>query len=250
MNKSGFAHLMVVTAILAIAVIGLLGFVFWQNFMQTKTTTDTKNNSTHSSTSLTPTVTDPKLVALTELAYDQSEVSGLAFKYPKGWTLVHKNAVAGTNQSVSLPDSNALTSPDGAITINLEVGLEGIGGTCGPSDTTYKLTSFEYQQLSALPQYSLNIFTAHSSETGYVFDQYMVQITNYSQNFQTLKVGDSPCNAYSIAFQSPNGLATWFELKFNNIEDSTPNTMDSINAAMKTDNFAIAKRIMLSLYKK
>ena len=247
-NQSGFAHLMVVIAILGIAVIGLLGFVFWQNFMQPKTSV--KNNTTpSSSTNSTPTTADPKQIALTEVAYDQSKNSGLAFKYPKGWTLVHKNAIAGTDNSVAQADSNVVTSPDGAISITLDVGVEGIGGACDSSNTSYRLTGFEYQQLSALPQYSLNIFTAHSSETGYIFDQYMAQITDYSQNFQTIKVGDSPCKVYSLAFDSPNGFTTWFNMKLNNIENSTANVMDKINAAMSTDNFAIAKRIMLSLYK-
>jgi hypothetical protein len=38
-KQSGFTHIMIVTIILGLAVVGLLGFVFWQNFMQPKTTT-------------------------------------------------------------------------------------------------------------------------------------------------------------------------------------------------------------------
>jgi cytoskeletal protein RodZ len=34
--QSGFAHIAIITGVLAVAVVGLLGYVFWQNFMQPK----------------------------------------------------------------------------------------------------------------------------------------------------------------------------------------------------------------------
>lgn len=44
-NQSGFAHLMIVVIILAVALVGTLGFVFWQNFMQPKTNSAKSDSS-------------------------------------------------------------------------------------------------------------------------------------------------------------------------------------------------------------
>ena len=69
MNKktqSGFAYLVIIIVILAVAVVGLLGYVFWQNFMQPKTTTTTQTakttdkKSTYSPKTDEPTVVEDK----------------------------------------------------------------------------------------------------------------------------------------------------------------------------------------------
>jgi len=47
-KQSGAAHLMITTVILGLAVAGLLGYVFWQNFMQPKTSTESNVQSSQS----------------------------------------------------------------------------------------------------------------------------------------------------------------------------------------------------------
>lgn len=59
-NQSGFAHLIIIVIILAVALVGTLGFVFWQNFVQPKTSVTQSNSTNKSSTSaVTPAVETP-----------------------------------------------------------------------------------------------------------------------------------------------------------------------------------------------
>lgn len=44
-HQSGFAHLMVITVILGLTVVGLLSYVFWQNFVQSKDNVAKTDNS-------------------------------------------------------------------------------------------------------------------------------------------------------------------------------------------------------------
>ena len=48
-KQSGFAHLMIITVILGLALVGTLGFVYYQNFIQKKDTVSTTNTSSETS---------------------------------------------------------------------------------------------------------------------------------------------------------------------------------------------------------
>jgi hypothetical protein len=81
-KQSGFSHIMIFTVIVTVALVGTLGFVYWQNFLQPKTTTKT-NSSASVASSTTPKVTDP---------YDgwktyTDTTAGFSFRYPKEFTI-------------------------------------------------------------------------------------------------------------------------------------------------------------------
>ena len=84
-SQSGFAHLALII-ILIVALLGTLGFVFWQNFMQPKTETAKKD----SSSVITPAVDNTKIESTIETLKSKNiPLTGggsVDFKYPVEWT--------------------------------------------------------------------------------------------------------------------------------------------------------------------
>lgn len=64
-KQAGFSHLIIITLTLAVAVIGLLGYVFWQNFLQPKNNSNPVANS--NSTTKTAATDNTKYFSITEL---------------------------------------------------------------------------------------------------------------------------------------------------------------------------------------
>lgn len=111
--QSGSAHLIIII-ILIIALLGSLGFVFWQNFIQTKTsnTPTTSTVSTTASTS-TPATTDPTAGWKT---YTNSNYK-FTFKYPTNYSVKESARIFEENmgaycQQVSLNENSRLTICD------------------------------------------------------------------------------------------------------------------------------------------
>jgi len=58
-KQSGFSHIMIITIILAVALVGTLGYVFYQNFIQKKDTTVSGTSTASKTTSDKTTATTP-----------------------------------------------------------------------------------------------------------------------------------------------------------------------------------------------
>lgn len=102
-KQSGFSHIVIITAILAVGLVGTLGFVFYQNFIQKKATTDTA-----ATTSKTSSTTQSKTTSVTKpgstadwLNYDNAKYS-FSIKYPSTWT--HREYPSGDGVGFSLPN--------------------------------------------------------------------------------------------------------------------------------------------------
>ncbi len=247
-KESGFAHIMILTVILAVALVGTLGFVYWQNFMQTKNTPVVNTDTSTAKATQTP-----EKDSLVNIAYDQSAGSGLAIKYPNGWNLKHTDLVPGDDHAnvVQMPDSNNLTSPSGNITLKLWSGISGIGGICDSSDTNYKIYSYSIVPMPNYSGYSLVEFAAHSSDTDPVYDNYAVKVVQNRSEFSKASVGGSPCFIDSTAFPAKkNGATSWFKLEFKDVKNITSGVMDQIQKDLNSAEYTTARKIMLSLYQK
>ncbi len=78
---------MIMTVILGLIIIGLLGFVFWQNFMQPKTETNKKDDSSVIKPDVkTPVVSKPMADWKIYSASTPFPNIGFSIKYPEGWT--------------------------------------------------------------------------------------------------------------------------------------------------------------------
>jgi hypothetical protein len=255
-KQSGFSHLMIITILLAIALIGTLGYVFYQNFLQSKS--ENTNSATKTSkitskstpktvaTNLADPSTSPTQSDLTQIAYDQSRGSDLALKYPSTWTMKHVSA--DPNNNLANNDTTDITSPDGSMTVEMKVGIDGIGGTCNPTDTTYRVSFIASTPLQNYSGYSLvEDINNYTNNGTYAYNIDVIDTAATS----SLKVGGSPCDLGFVVFQSKTGnIATWVKLKFNDITNYDASTFSAVNDEMASSTYKTAKRIMLSLYEK
>lgn len=248
MNKKQFqrgsSHLILII-VLVIVILGGLGYVYWLNYMQPKVTSDTN-----------AAVIVPADVALTEVASDQTTESGLAIKYPKSW--------ASNNTSLTGSDNTTITSPDGKVVVNFDVELtNGLGGICAASSDGGKITRLAQLDTSAIGGFSGARFASyvnHNTVDGTYTYFSGAQVVNDAN--LAVEVGDMTDNCDSFGIGSDSIVIThkvlsngyWLQpvVKVNlGLKDITStSSIDNINNAMKTDDFAIAKRIVQSLYKK
>ena len=251
--QQGSAHLIVII-ILVIALLGALGFVFWQNFIQ-------QPNQIAKSNELTEIVAiDPKLIELSEIATDVTTNSGLAIKYPKTWIL--SNSTIPINHFSR--DKTTITSPDGSVTVVYDVELiGGRGGVCKVSEDGQKLTQLVQLDADVITGYPDARFVA------YVDHNTLTDVYKYSIGVQGvggygdhIKVGDvtDDCDSFGSISSSPSIVIiknpddmlqpnVTLNIELNNVQNGVSSLTD-INNAMKTDNFLIAKRIVQSLYVK
>lgn len=103
-KQSGAAHLMIITVILGLAVAGLLGYVFWQNFMQPKTSTESNVQSSQSKD-------DNKVVGAEKVSKLLPEI-GLTIYLPKNYTINKGEEVNRFGSFAYYEFSNNLPSSD------------------------------------------------------------------------------------------------------------------------------------------
>lgn len=243
-KQSGFAHLMVITVILAVAVVGLLGFVFWQNFVQVKSSNSKKIDNSKVTDKADSENNDPSQIALTEIAFDQNGGSGLALKYPKTWKLEH----SVQDENVGIGDTNIITSPDQNISVNFYAAMMGVGGTCDPAD---KSTTIVQITRDAVPNYPGHSFYTYITHNTFQNDSYYLsaEVIEDSQSKKSVKAGDSPCLLGLGLFNDANGKPTSVRVRVKSLE-RLDDTLKEVQSIIDTTDFAIAKRIVLSLYVK
>lgn len=132
-SQSGFAHLAIII-VLVVVLLGTLGFVYWQNFMQPKTDTTETINSTITNTYKT--YADEK--------YNYS------FKYLDKWTL---GPIRGGYPGDQYINRNMdVKNENGEVVATLIVGVDSLGGMCGGPDTTWPVRTvldFEPSSIAA-----------------------------------------------------------------------------------------------------
>ena len=126
-SQSGFAHLAIII-VLIVALLGTLGFVYWQNFMQTKTSntaqktpTENKDSNVIAPVTKTPAVADPMADWKT---YTNAQY-GFSFKYPVDWTVQESPTENGNSFPSPVPNTLLVKSPSGddmRIWVNIEGG--------------------------------------------------------------------------------------------------------------------------------
>ena len=228
-SQSGFAHLAIIL-VLVVALLGALGFVFWQNFMQPKTVTDLSN------------------VALSEVASDQVFGTNLSVKYPEGWTSTVTNSTSKDAEDfVQGSYKNLITSPDGNVEINFEIAAPQVVANCGYVNSV--ISSIDKDTIPGYSDIPLSFVSSVRQTTidSGIYDYYVG--VAFDSDYL---IGDKACPLFSTMHQIPTaGLeAGMLDLhaEFKNIENDSISTLDSFNNIKSTDNYKIAKRIIQSLY--
>lgn len=250
-NETGSAHLVII-AILSLIIVGLLGFTFWQNFMQKETDSNSSSQESSKTSSKITTPTSSE-VALTEIATDDSVGTNLTVKYPKTWIMKHaEHSDAGVGV---YSKQYEITSPDSDLSVKYIVTNVGGGGTCDP------VNGDEIVQLdkSDIPGFTKAKFVSYSSNDGTFF----AGIMNNNKETTSAKIGDSSCSATTFASlsglvgdilssklsQKETSVSLTLTIEFKNIEhDGSANSSEAFRQTLTTENYKTAKRIIESLY--
>jgi hypothetical protein len=253
-KQSGFAHLAVVI-ILSVALVGTLGFVFWQNFMQPKASIvrqpDTEKGKT---------VTKPNVTQLTQsetVSFDATKTIAATFSYPADWT-IEKSSSGDSGYSGT--EQIKISNPSKSLFIKLNANnAKGIGGTCTPSGDVGNFLLFNSKKVE---NYSLNIAYIESivkNSAGYYYNASLENPMKYSDSAMIGKSGcDGMMNGY-IAYKSPAAEDGYFYAKIFDVSlteyltsQQLPNiktvsSRDAIDSFLSSADYITAKAILLSI---
>lgn len=179
---------MVIIVILVITVLGLVGFVFWQNFMKSEANTVSTNTSEETSTASV----DPYADWLTYT----SDRAGFNLKYPSDWKVTDTSATAGALVRLTSPETTKEQSDSpNAVGYDVDVSFESTSGSMVAS------------QLGAVAALKL-------SENGSDFSQYATK--KYTETINSISVTE-----FDMAAQSPY-FAVVFPVSSNYVQLSFP----------------------------
>lgn len=282
-KDAGSGVLIAVVGILVLAIIALLGGTYWNNvrqeavahikdFASCKADSGSRIQESYPEVCVTSdgrNFTGPTEAIVTPtLANKTYCTSGerLCFKYPDTWTVSKRerqDAVKGSNG-----DSLSVTSPDSKLTLRLESGVGGIGGTCDPSArvTLSVLESTEIPKMKGFKRadyaYSLNTLrvarVVAPKEGKYLSYLYVASDSQYT-NVSVLKA----CGIYFSNFTKGRYAvlgpeATYgkdhgmFTFGYVSDSDGVPayDTLKEAKAVYSSQSYQEAAAILASLYYK
>ncbi|MFZ1301699.1 MAG: hypothetical protein WAQ27_03980 [Candidatus Microsaccharimonas sp.] len=181
-NQNGNA-LVVVVIILAIAIIGVLGFVLWQKLTTKEDPAQVQNTSSNTSQ-------DEATKKYKTAQIDSTFPVGLSWTYPEDWTITSEGN-GPTEPSETTTQKFTLTSPNNKYEVIYHVGINGgLGGSCEPGSDTLQTV-----KRTAVPKFTKSVFT---ETIGQVSDGYRYISALYQNNneIQNVKPGDSFCEIY------------------------------------------------------
>lgn len=149
-NESGSIHAIII-GFLTIGLVGAIGFIFWQNFIN--------KSSSNSSASLNKQSSDKAAVVTKRYCAKQEKV---CFNYPSRWTLDDKSAVKST---VVGADNIKLTSPDKIVVLRF---VSGIGPNDGMGPGPRAEGSIDVVSATKLPLFRQFVANQYSTQSAYV----------------------------------------------------------------------------------
>lgn len=244
-QQAGSAHAIIVI-VLVLVLMGSLGFIFWQNFIQKKTDIVAKQ-TTPSTSKSTPSTNTPAIdeIALTEIASDNLTGTNLAIKYPKTWQMSHESM--GPNYDI-ITEKYKISSPDNKILINFWTSNGGFGGTCEDIDGD----ELQYINKESLPRFTNAEYIEYYFSTGY-----FAGIRQNNMSIDTTKIGDSACNYGMSGAVLPvkntkniENMALHLDMQFPEIGYKGASSVEKFKDIIKTDDYKTAKIIIRSIYVK
>lgn len=248
----GNAHVIIVI-VLVVALLGALGFIFYQNFIAKKTDTGTGSPSKTDTNSRDEKVAkvNTKTLAMTTVF-----ANGLSLSYPETWSVTHEpvqGEVPATDTSTTI-DSYAFTSPDSTVKLTLrQASGGGIGGACNPDEET-TLTTYGYEASSVWSGHAYVESSFADRESGGVFVQ---QSITAEASAKTLQAGDSVCSVrffnvdQTNRFVGSNNQILLFSSVINTDDPASAFHASSAEAAkeyLASQNAKDIKAILLSIH--
>ena len=227
-SQSGSAHLVIII-VLVVALLGALGYVYWLNFMQPKTS-DTESSTTTSTT----TVSD-----ITYKKYTTTGKYVVSFNYPSTWTTVNTN-----NSDTPYYDRvEEIKNAEGKKVAEFGVvSAWGVGGTCDNNSlTSYNVVESSLTKLVGVEDvyFSSMIITNPDGTYG----------IRYGLNDMYKKLGPGATCVIAMSYAAAGSLAdmgvifadslgTHVEIKFNNYSDAV--------TYLNSDEYKEIKKMILS----
>jgi len=217
-KQSGFAHIVILTVILGIAVVGLLGFVYYQNFIQKKNDSSKTINTT----------------MLTETASIKVDNVGFSVKYPKDWTY------DGSNMSSEASKLFVISSPDKKVQITAMVykPTDGYAMTCVDSNSNVKVV--DSGNISSYEGIGFVFYRELSSDSN---AEYFVGAQKLSKVATT-----KTCESYwssTINLNDNYDIVESLGVNVNSLKDDVSN----IEQIMNSDDYIMAREIIQSMSK-
>jgi hypothetical protein len=244
-SQAGFAHLIIVI-VLAVGLVGALGFIYWQNFINKDNATSQQKSKDSADKVSDANKTTEKIVVLSDSVSENVTGEGLTVNYPAAWKV---NSTTSLNPDQTTSNTTIkITSPSGGITITLWANISGVGGTCGvePGDS-YTITTLDTYNLNQYSGYTLYsgktlLKSGESSQRNGFFSGVL-------QNTDKVKVGESGCNVGMLAFQSSKGILNSLTISINSLIGDESLSLGKINSATASDEYKVAVKIIQSLHK-
>lgn len=156
-TQKGFAHAFLIIGLM-VAIVGALGFIFWQNFIYKAPETKT---ATVKTTKKKATVVDSSAKKITARSINTID-PGIKFEYPSDWKLT-------SNQNGTYQETLTVTSPSSDVYVQYMVldlsKYGGIGGTCDDMGT---IKESSYQQVKSLRTFDLLELVGYA-DSGYFY---------------------------------------------------------------------------------
>ena len=248
-SQTGSAHAIIII-LLVIALLGGLGFVFWQNFAKSKSETKQTKTAQNSVTANKSSGSSAKIneVKLTEIAADHVASTNLAIKYPSSWIMTHEQASPVSDGDITVVGENYnISSPNKEIVVKLGLTNGGVGGTCDKTngDGLLQINPEE------IPNYPNTRFVSY-----YGADYYFAGIQSNDEKNKSIKVGDSVCDLGLTGVITPiksnlyENVNLLLSIEFPTIGHNGKSSVEKFKQSLTTEDYKIAKRIIESLYVK
>lgn len=253
-QQTGSAHLIIII-MLVIVLLGSLGFIFWQNFIEKKVEVAKTPEITKATNVKTEPINATPESTLTEIAADDLVGTNLAIKYPKTWTMTHSEH---SDAEIAVYSKQyKISSPDSSLSIKYIVTNVGGGGMCDPINGD-EIVQLDKSDIAGYPKAK---FVSYSSNNGVFF----AGIEPNNEKTNAAKIGDSSCSTTTFSGMSgvlnnipssklsekDTSVSLSLSIEFNNIKkDSSANASELFRQTLTTENYKTAKRIIESLYVK
>lgn len=219
--QKGNAHVVIII-ILVIALIGSLGFVFWQNVMQkdTETKPDTQSNTQKDTSNQTSYKTY------------QTDKHPVSFTYPDSWTIKNERAddQYGFSRSVDVvTDAND--------TISFSTGGQGLGGACGGNPPTRSTVDVTATTLTTPKPTTLSYTLTAAADGSYD--------ATYGLTDTYTEIGDQKTCDNTFYYVFDSGSSTYMLVSFSGKKHFA--NLDDAKKFTSSDEYSAIKKMILSL---
>jgi hypothetical protein len=232
-SQKGSAHVIIITVLVA-ALIGALGFVFWQNFI---------NKSPADSNVKTGVAAKQKTQATATYQTFTLDALGISFQYPQGWTVTTKFDGSATDEYGNKLLEVDVADEQGAKVAALQ-NPTGLGGMCDPSDTnTYETLEAVKTDLDT-PEPVAVALTAMKAEDGSYGVHY-----GLTDAYATTGSGEGCFNVFYYAFDPGDKFPLGRGLAFGNDITATARfaNIQQVKTFMASEKYENIKRMVRSL---